>query len=130
MGIISQNYIIFIGPKVSVLRSLGDKITAKKVAIENNIPIIESNKEDLTDIKIALKEAKRIGYPIMLKAASGGGGRGMRVIRSVEELEKAYPESQREALNAFGDDTVFLEKYVENELGLEGAFFPEKGCWE
>ncbi|MEW7292553.1 pyruvate carboxylase [Aquimarina sp. 2304DJ70-9] len=114
-----ENGIIFIGPKVSVLRSLGDKITAKKVAIENNIPIIQSNKEDLTDIKIALKEAKRIGYPVMLKAASGGGGRGMRVIRKEEELEKAFPESRREALNAFGDDTVFLEKFVANPKHIE-----------
>ncbi|WP_108803427.1 pyruvate carboxylase [Aquimarina sp. Aq107] len=114
-----ENGIIFIGPKVSVLRSLGDKIMAKEVAIANNIPIIQSNKEDLTDVKIAIKEAKRIGFPVMLKAASGGGGRGMRVIRSVEELEKAYPESQREALNAFGDDTVFLEKFVENPKHIE-----------
>jgi len=114
-----ENDIIFIGPKVSVLRSLGDKITAKKVAIDNNIPIIESNKEELHDIKIAIKEAKRIGFPVMLKAASGGGGRGMRVIRSVEELEKAFPESRREALNAFGDDTVFLEKFVENPKHIE-----------
>ncbi|WP_299313844.1 pyruvate carboxylase [uncultured Aquimarina sp.] len=114
-----ENDIIFIGPKVSVLRSLGDKIMAKEVAIANDIPIIQSNKEDLTDVKVAIEEAKRIGFPVMLKAASGGGGRGMRVIRSVEELEKAYPESQREALNAFGDDTVFLEKFVENPKHIE-----------
>ncbi|MHA7058335.1 pyruvate carboxylase [Aquimarina sp. M1] len=114
-----ENDVIFIGPKVSVLRSLGDKIMAKEVAIKNDIPIIQSNKQDLTDVKIASKEAKRIGFPVMLKAASGGGGRGMRVIRSVEELEKAYPESQREALNAFGDDTVFLEKFVENPKHIE-----------
>ena len=114
-----DNGIIFIGPKVSVLKSLGDKITAKKVAIDNDIPIIQSNIEDLSDIKIAIKEAKRIGYPVMLKAASGGGGRGMRVIRTQEELEKAFPESRREALNAFGDDTVFLEKFVENPKHIE-----------
>ncbi|WP_299213607.1 pyruvate carboxylase [uncultured Aquimarina sp.] len=114
-----ENDIIFIGPKVSVLRSLGDKIMAKEVAIANDIPIIQSNIEDLTDVKVAIKEAKRIEFPVMLKAASGGGGRGMRVIRSVEELEKAYPESQREALNAFGDDTVFLEKFVENPKHIE-----------
>ncbi len=114
-----KNDIIFIGPRVSVLRSLGDKITAKKVAIDNDIPIIQSNKEDLVDIDIAVKEAKRIGYPVMLKAASGGGGRGMRVIRNKEQLEKAFPESRREALNAFGDDTVFLEKFVENPKHIE-----------
>ncbi|WP_103866610.1 pyruvate carboxylase [Aquimarina sp. I32.4] len=114
-----ENDIIFIGPKVSVLQSLGDKITAKKVAIENDIPIIQSNKKELIDISIAIEEAKSIGYPVMLKAASGGGGRGMRVIRNKEELEKAYPESRREALNAFGDDTVFLEKFVENPKHIE-----------
>ncbi|QKX03478.1 pyruvate carboxylase [Aquimarina sp. TRL1] len=114
-----DNGIIFIGPDVSVLQSLGDKITAKQVAIANDIPIIESNKESLDTIDIAIQEAERIGYPVMLKAASGGGGRGMRVIRKEEELRKAYPESRREALNAFGDDTVFLEKFVENPKHIE-----------
>lgn len=114
-----ENGIIFIGPRVGVLEALGDKITAKKVAIENDIPIIQSNKEALVSVEVALQEAKKIGYPVMLKAASGGGGRGMRVIRNEQELQKAYPESQREALNAFGDDTVFLEKFVENPKHIE-----------
>jgi pyruvate carboxylase len=114
-----DNGIIFIGPKVSVLKALGDKITAKKVAIENDIPIIQSNQNSLDSVQIALNEAENIGYPVMLKAASGGGGRGMRVIRKAEELKKAYGESKREALNAFGDDTVFLEKYVENPKHIE-----------
>ena len=114
-----DNNIVFIGPKVSVLKSLGDKITAKKVAIANDIPIIKSNKEPLENIEIALSEANKIGYPLMLKAASGGGGRGMRVIRKEEELKKAFNESKREALNAFGDDTVFLEKFVENPKHIE-----------
>ncbi|MRI01317.1 pyruvate carboxylase [Kriegella sp. EG-1] len=113
------NGIIFVGPKVSVLRALGDKITAKEVAVANNIPIILSSDKDLTSIKIALAEAKKIGYPVMLKAASGGGGRGMRVIRSEEELRKGFPEARRESLNAFGDDTVFLEKFVENPKHIE-----------
>lgn len=114
-----ENGIIFIGPKVSVLKSLGDKIMAKEVAVANKVPIIESSKEDLNTIQIALQEAKKIGYPIMLKAASGGGGRGMRVIRNDVELQKAFPEARRESLNAFGDDTVFLEKYVENPKHIE-----------
>ncbi|MFD0834258.1 pyruvate carboxylase [Mariniflexile aquimaris] len=114
-----DNGIIFIGPKVSVLKSLGDKITAKEVAVANKIPIIRSNEKPLKDIKTALSEAKKIGYPIMLKAASGGGGRGMRVIRKEDELKGAYNESKREALNAFGDDTVFLEKFVENPKHIE-----------
>ncbi|MEE9407920.1 MAG: pyruvate carboxylase [Polaribacter sp.] len=114
-----DNGIIFIGPKVSVLQSLGDKITAKEVAVANNIPVIRSNTKSLKNIEIALSEAEIIGYPIMLKAASGGGGRGMRVIREADELKRAFNESKREALNAFGDDTVFLEKYVENPKHIE-----------
>ena len=114
-----DNDLIFIGPKVSVLKALGDKITAKQVAVANNIPIIKSNKNPLTDINVAIAEAEKIGYPIMLKAASGGGGRGMRVIRKEDELKKAFNESKREALNAFGDDTVFLEKFVENPKHIE-----------
>ncbi|MGB6154083.1 MAG: pyruvate carboxylase [Pricia sp.] len=115
----AENDIIFIGPKVSVLKALGDKIMAKEVATANNVPIIESSNIDLKDIKTALSEAERIGFPLMLKAASGGGGRGMRVIRTVEELEKGFPEAKRESLNAFGDDTVFLEKFVENPKHIE-----------
>ena len=114
-----DNDIIFVGPKVSVLKSLGDKITAKQVAKENNVPIIESNGPDLTDLETALSETRRIGFPVMLKAASGGGGRGMRVIRDEEQLKKAFSESKREALNAFGDDTVFIEKFIENPKHIE-----------
>lgn len=114
-----DNGIIFIGPSVSVLKSLGDKVMAKKVAVENGIPIIESNKRNLISVEIAIEEAENIGYPVMLKAASGGGGRGMRVIRNRDELKQAYPDSKREAKSAFGDDTVFIEKYVQNPKHIE-----------
>ena len=114
-----ENGIIFIGPKVEVLRSLGDKVRAKEVAVNNNVPIIQSNKRELESIEIALEEARDIGYPLMLKAASGGGGRGMRVIRDEDQLRSAFPESKREAGNAFGDDTVFIEKFVENPKHIE-----------
>ncbi|WP_075343373.1 pyruvate carboxylase [Tenacibaculum agarivorans] len=114
-----DNGIIFVGPKVSVLKALGDKITAKEVAVANNVPIIQSSDQDLTSVDIAIEEAEKIGYPVMLKAASGGGGRGMRVIRTEEELRKGYPEARRESLKAFGDDTVFLEKFVENPKHIE-----------
>lgn len=115
----AANGIVFVGPKVEVLESLGDKITAKKVAIQADIPIIESNREALTTLAVAKEEAERIGFPLMLKAASGGGGRGMRVLRSTDELENAFNESRREAKNAFGDETVFLEKFVENPKHIE-----------
>jgi len=114
-----DNGIIFIGPKVSVLQSLGDKIKAKEVAVSCNVPVIRSSQQDLDSVEVAIQEAEKIGYPVMLKAASGGGGRGMRVIQSEEQLRSGFPESRREALNSFGDDTVFLEKFVEDPKHIE-----------
>lgn len=114
-----ENGIIWVGPNPKAMTLLGDKISAKKIAAECGLPLIESSKLALTDSKIAVKEGKRIGFPVMLKAASGGGGRGMRVVRSAEELENAYHEATREALNAFGDGTVFLEKFVEEPKHIE-----------
>jgi len=115
----AEHNIIFVGPKPEAMAALGDKVTAKEVAKKAGIPIIESNAEPLANIDMALKEANRIGYPLMLKAAAGGGGRGMRVVRSDEDLKKSFPEARSEAKNAFGDDTVFLEKFVENPKHIE-----------
>lgn len=111
--------ILFIGPQISVLKALGDKMTAKAVAKENDVPTIESNIIELHTLEDALYEANRIGYPLMLKAASGRGGRGMRVLHNEEDLRNSYTESKREAQNAFGDDTVFLEKYIANPKHIE-----------
>ncbi len=114
-----ENDIIFIGPEPEVMDALGDKITAKKIAVKCHVPIIESNKKELSSLKIALSEAKTIGYPLMLKAASGGGGRGMRIVRTAKELELNFDSAKNESLNAFGDDTMFLEKYVEDPKHIE-----------
>ncbi|MET4108018.1 pyruvate carboxylase [Hymenobacter sp. UYP22] len=111
--------IIFVGPRPEVMEALGDKVAAKRVAVECQVPIIESSEQDLVDLDVALEEAHRIGYPVMLKAASGGGGRGMRVIRNDDELERGFFEARNEALKAFGDDTVFLEKFVERPKHIE-----------
>jgi pyruvate carboxylase len=111
--------IIFVGPRPEVMEALGDKVAAKEVAMKCGVPLIESSEQDLTDADVALAEAHRIGYPVMLKAASGGGGRGMRVIRDDEQLAKGFFEARNEALNAFGDDTVFLEKFVERPKHIE-----------
>jgi pyruvate carboxylase len=115
----AANGIIFIGPDPKVMDALGDKITAKKIATKCKVPIIESNKKKLSSLKIALSEAELIGYPLMLKAASGGGGRGMRIVRTDEDLKLYFDSARNEALNAFGDDTMFLEKYVEDPKHLE-----------
>ncbi|MCC3159325.1 pyruvate carboxylase [Hymenobacter sp. 15J16-1T3B] len=111
--------ITFVGPRPEVMEALGDKVRAKQVAVSCQVPIIESSQQDLTSFEVARQEAQRIGYPVMLKAASGGGGRGMRVIRDDEQLEKGFFEARNEALKAFGDDTVFLEKFVERPKHIE-----------
>lgn len=104
--------IVFIGPDPEVMEKLGDKVMAKKIAKEVNVPIIEDNKKPLLDVTVAKREAQNIGYPVILKASAGGGGRGMRVVKNDEEMEKSFPEAKREAGSAFGDDTIFMEKYI------------------
>jgi len=98
---------------------LGDKVAAKEIAIKAGVPVIEDSKLDLDSDKIAIAEANRLGYPIMIKAASGGGGRGMRVVQNQKELVKGFHEARNEALNAFGDDTIFLEKYIDSPKHIE-----------
>ena len=115
----AENGIVFIGPRPEVMDALGDKVAGKRIAKKCGVPIIESSRAALKTLKVAMSEAKNIGYPVMLKAAAGGGGRGMRVLRDEEELEKAFDEAKRESLNAFGDDTMFLEKFVENPKHIE-----------
>jgi len=111
--------IIFVGPAPEVMEQLGDKVQAKQNAIDAGIPVIEDSKVPLDSLKIAQQEANRIGYPLMIKAASGGGGRGMRILRSADELERAFVDAKNEAAKAFGDDTVFLEKYLESPKHIE-----------
>ena len=111
--------IIFVGPRSEVMQQLGDKVRAKEVARSAGVPLIEDSQEPLSSYEIAKAEADRIGFPIMVKAAAGGGGRGMRVVRSEGELEKAFSEAKREAGKAFGDDTIFLEKFIDNPKHIE-----------
>jgi len=111
--------IIFVGPQPEVMEALGDKIASKKIAIEADVPIIQDNQESITSFEVALKEAKRIGFPVMLKASAGGGGRGMRVVRNEPDLENAYNEAKGEAGRSFGDDTIFIEKFIENPKHIE-----------
>lgn len=111
--------ILFVGPSPEVMEQLGDKVASKKVARACNVPVIEDNNVKLTDAATALREAERIGLPVILKASAGGGGRGMRVIRKSEDVEKAFNEARSEAGNAFGDDTIFVEKFVDNPKHIE-----------
>lgn len=115
----AEEGITFIGPSQDILDSTGDKEASKKVAERAGVSIIESNKKDLENVDVAKEEAGRIGYPVMLKAAYGGGGRGMRVIRDENELHHSFDMAASEAKNAFGDPTMFMEKFIEEPKHIE-----------
>ncbi len=111
--------IIWIGPSPQTMRDLGNKILAKKAAIASGVPIVPASKGAIEKIGDLKKIAKSVGYPVMLKAATGGGGRGMRVVRSEKEVESAFKEASGEAQTAFGNPAVFVEKYIEDPKHLE-----------
>ncbi|MCB0339975.1 MAG: ATP-grasp domain-containing protein, partial [Bdellovibrionales bacterium] len=115
----AEEGIVFIGPEPKTMEQLGDKIGGKKIARSVGVPVIEDSKEALKSVAIATDEAKRIGFPVILKAAGGGGGRGMRVVRDEKQLSKAFNEAKSEAGRAFADDTLFLEKYIDDPKHIE-----------
>jgi pyruvate carboxylase len=111
--------IIFVGPSPEAMEALGDKVRAKNLATTANVPLIPDSREENMSPEFAKQEAERIGFPVMVKAAAGGGGRGMRVVRQPEDFEKSFTEAKNEARNAFGDDTIFLEKFIEDPKHIE-----------
>ncbi len=116
--------VIFIGPSPDVIEQMGDKIIAKAVMEKANVPVVPGFKGDTeASIEMLTNEAEKIGYPILVKAAAGGGGKGMRKVEQAEQLKSAIEAAQREAKNAFGDDRIFLEKYVEDPRHIEFQIF-------
>ncbi|ARO26065.1 pyruvate carboxylase [Rhizobium sp. S9] len=111
--------IIFIGPKADTMRQLGNKVAARNLAISVGVPVVPATEPLPDDMKEVARMAAEIGYPVMLKASWGGGGRGMRVIRSEADLAKEVTEAKREAMAAFGKDEVYLEKLVERARHVE-----------
>lgn len=111
--------ITFVGPEPEVMEQLGDKVAAKKVARAATVPVIEDSKAAITSAEIAEKEASEIGFPVVIKAASGGGGRGMRVVRDPDSVKSAYTDATNEARKAFGDPTVFIEKFIDQPKHIE-----------
>ena len=114
-----EENIVFVGPAPEVMEQLGDKLAAKKVARAAAIPVIEDAEVSSKDFDKAKAEALRIGYPIIIKAAAGGGGRGMRVVRDEDQLTRSITEAGNEASTAFGNDTIFLEKFIESPKHIE-----------
>lgn len=118
----------FIGPSANSMRLMGDKIEAKRLMKEHNVPCTPGCEEPLADLADLQAHAKSIGYPMILKAAAGGGGRGMRVVRSDADLAEAFAACSREALSYFGNPHVFCERYIENPRHIEvQVLFDEHG---
>src|SRR5678815_5491651 len=102
----------FIGPPAEAIAAMGSKTAARELAIAAGTPVVPGTTTALRDADEAAEVAERFGYPVLLKAAAGGGGKGMRVVHKQEELAAALASAQREAKNAFGDDAVYVEKYI------------------
>ncbi|AFV76515.1 MULTISPECIES: acetyl-CoA carboxylase biotin carboxylase subunit [Thermus] len=113
-----EHGLTFIGPTPENMKALGDKATARKVAREAGVPTVPGT-DELESIEEAKRAAREIGYPVILKASAGGGGRGMRVVHTEEELERAVQQAQEEARAAFGNPAVYLEKYIEEPKHIE-----------
>ncbi|MEY4711215.1 MAG: hypothetical protein RIS88_665 [Pseudomonadota bacterium] len=110
--------LVFIGPTPEAISAMGDKLTALRIADEAGVARVPGSGR-ITDLTQALAEAGRIGYPFLFKASAGGGGRGMRLVRTAAELEMAMSSAAAEALAAFGDDTLYMEKYIESARHIE-----------
>jgi acetyl-CoA carboxylase, biotin carboxylase subunit len=114
-----KNKIKFIGPPSRTIELLGDKVMAKKSALKAKVPVIGGTIKSLKNKKHAIKFATKLGFPAIIKAASGGGGKGMRIVRGMEELEKSYEGAEAEAHLSFGDKTLYIEKYIEDPRHIE-----------
>ena len=111
--------LIFVGPTADAITAMGDKTEARRRMVAAGVPVVPGTTEPSVDSRSALEEAAKIGYPVLLKAAAGGGGKGMRVVEKSEDLAGAFEAASNEAKNAFGDGSVYLEKYLSGPRHIE-----------
>lgn len=116
---VAQAGIIFIGPSAESIRTMGDKLSAKAAAASFQIPMVPGTPEAVTDIRAAKEICKNIGYPVLIKASAGGGGKGMRIVEREEEFDEQMQRAVSEAVSAFGDGSVFIEKYITSPKHIE-----------
>ena len=116
---VSDHGLTFIGPKYEHIEKMGDKIQAKKIMQELGVPTVPGSEDKINDIKDALKIGYEIGYPVLLKAAAGGGGRGMKVIKNEKEMADNFSIVRQEALSFFGNDDVYIEKFIDAPRHIE-----------
>ena len=124
--ICSQSQFVFIGPTPENIRKMGDKATARRMMIESGVPVVPGSRGVVSDDRQALAAAREIGYPVILKATAGGGGKGMRVVRSESELHGAYAIASSEAGNAFGNPALYVEKFLEKPRHVEFQIMGDK----
>ena len=123
--IVNAHGIKFIGPSAEHIRTMGDKVSAKIAAEKAGLPLVPGSKGSISSLNKAKEEALKIGFPLIIKAAAGGGGRGMKVANSVDELSEAFSSARSEAKAAFGNDTVYIEKYLKNPRHIEVQVFAD-----
>ena len=121
--IVELHNLLFVGPKPEHIRTMGDKVEAKRTAGALGLPLVPGSDGAVSDVEVARELAARIGYPVIIKAASGGGGRGMKVCNSEDQLETLMQQAGSEAKAAFGDPTVYIEKYLGNPRHIEFQVF-------
>ena len=117
---------IWVGPSPDMIEKMGDKVNAKKTAIECGLPVVPGSDGAVETLDAALETAEKIGYPVMLKAAAGGGGRGMRPVMSAQDMNEAYQLTKNEAKSAFGDDTLYIEKLLLHPRHIEFQVLGDK----
>ena len=117
--ILEENKIKFIGPSSSLIKMMGDKIQAKKIAKENGLPVIEGSAGGIIDNEDAKELCKKIGYPILLKASGGGGGKGMKIVKDEKEFDHLFATAKSEAQKYFGNDEIYIEKFFQNPRHIE-----------
>ena len=117
--ILEENNIKFIGPSSNLIKMMGDKIEAKKVAKKYGLPVIEGSNGGIKDINEAKNICQKVGFPILIKASGGGGGKGMKIVNKIEEFENLFLTAKQEAKKFFGNDEVYLEKFFQNPRHIE-----------
>jgi len=116
---VAEAGIVFIGPPAEAIETMGDKTMARQAMLQTNVPVVPGTEEPIKDPDKALEVAKDIGFPVLIKAAGGGGGKGMRIVETADDFVSAVGKAQRESKSAFGDDRVYIEKYLEGPHHIE-----------
>ena len=123
---VEKSGITFIGPSSKSVKMMGDKTSARKLMSKHNVPIVPGTTKAIDSIEDAEKSADKIGYPVLLKASGGGGGKGMRVVQNKKEMKEALPRAKNESLKAFGKDDIYIEKFIEDPKHIEVQIIADK----